>query len=319
SNPPPFSSGLGTGHGGVGPISDEQEDIFQRQREKQRHLIRQLKEQLEDLERFAYESGDGQLPSNEIIAKQQTIISQLQNKMPLRLDNFEYLSKEELKKEVDLALRKLINPIKIKDVLVQQLQTQINDLERFIGFIQAENSDIHQTEVSRYSRGAHSFSQLVLIAVRLKLCPALRNLLQHGLLPPVSCLLMHGREFNSTPERKLTATFNLEQLAGKSVNSKQVAILSVIDRILTTHTPLRRSCDAMFKAFVSAALNRKKLPSWLGMILRSRDIVNDCYFPWSYAAKTGVDITTRAQTGSSVPVEPNRIESFIGSLSAEGW
>lgn len=41
-----------------------------RQKERQMELITQLKRQLEELEKFAYETGEGGLPSSEIIARQ---------------------------------------------------------------------------------------------------------------------------------------------------------------------------------------------------------------------------------------------------------
>lgn len=82
--------------------------------------------------------------------------------------------------------------------------------------------------------------------------------------------MKHGREFNEAPARKLTQSFNLDNIGGKAISSKQVTLdqllddskewnvlkllLSTIDSIATSHAKLRRTPDAMFKAFVSAAL-----------------------------------------------------------------
>ena len=41
---------------------------------KQHELIEQLKQQLEDLERYAYETGEAGLPSNLVVERQKIII-----------------------------------------------------------------------------------------------------------------------------------------------------------------------------------------------------------------------------------------------------
>lgn len=45
------------------------------QRTKQKELICQLKSQLEDLEKYAYETGDAELPQSMILERQNIIIS----------------------------------------------------------------------------------------------------------------------------------------------------------------------------------------------------------------------------------------------------
>lgn len=45
------------------------------QRIKQKELISQLKTQLEDLEKYAYETGDADLPQSVILERQNIIIS----------------------------------------------------------------------------------------------------------------------------------------------------------------------------------------------------------------------------------------------------
>lgn len=47
-----------------------EKDGMDRQRERQKVLIARLKEQLEDLEKYAYEAGEGGLPSTEVMARQ---------------------------------------------------------------------------------------------------------------------------------------------------------------------------------------------------------------------------------------------------------
>lgn len=49
--------------------NDKKIDVNQ-QKERQKILIAHLKQQLEDLEKYAYESGEGDLPSAEVMARQ---------------------------------------------------------------------------------------------------------------------------------------------------------------------------------------------------------------------------------------------------------
>lgn len=78
------------------------------QREKQKQLMVKLKQQLEDLEKYAYETGDmSVIPSSMLIERQTVIIEQLKGKLALNLDEMDRLSPEELRQQVDHALREV--------------------------------------------------------------------------------------------------------------------------------------------------------------------------------------------------------------------
>lgn len=121
-------------------MSEKQHEIkISEQREKQRELIEQLKSQLEDLETYAYETGDADaLPTSKVMEKQKVVLEELKHKLDLNLENFDSLSAEELRQVVDHAVGQIVNPAKVKEKLVDQLKTQIVDLERFIEFLQGE-------------------------------------------------------------------------------------------------------------------------------------------------------------------------------------
>ena len=55
----------------------ESEKKVEIQKQKQKELIQQLKSQLEDLERYAYETGDADLPQSVILERQNLLISKL--------------------------------------------------------------------------------------------------------------------------------------------------------------------------------------------------------------------------------------------------
>lgn len=107
---------------------------------RQRELIDTLKSQLEELEKYAYESGVGILPQSILLEKQKVIIDEFKSKINLNLDETDLpqLSPDDLKKQVDSALGEFVSPLKMKEQLVTQLKTQITDLERFIKFLQTE-------------------------------------------------------------------------------------------------------------------------------------------------------------------------------------
>ncbi|XP_076471656.1 RUN domain-containing protein 1-like [Babylonia areolata] len=109
------------------------------QREKQQELITQLKSQLEDLETFAYESGHAEeLPTSRVLEKQKVLLEEVRSRLHIDLHNFDTLSTEELKDIVNNAITSIVNPAKVKEKLIDQLKTQVVDLERFIQFLQGE-------------------------------------------------------------------------------------------------------------------------------------------------------------------------------------
>lgn len=410
----------------------EQEEKLEQQRQKQKELIDQLKGQLEDLEKYAYETGEAGLPSSMLLERQSVVIEHLKEKLPLNLDELDSLDPDDLRRHIDRAIREMVNPVKMKEQLVCQLKTQVSDLERFIQFIQGEGSDgkprctcncpVHgkaspaPSEVSSGSyvrprlykeqlRRAHKESQetqhrilrrmltllqmfavahfgcgkrgfqknvikktpkgnhwgdlrarlevavnevldlaskqepqcvdsdytsdsgdspLVLCneklttAVRKDLALALRDLMQHGLMQvgqsssmvPIGCFvlrsasapsLMHawdlvlkyyeiknGPQYNASPARKLSESFNLDLAAGIVATPKH-SLLGAIHVIICSHTPLKRSYDSHFKAFVCAALNEKKLVSWLRLVFKCKSLVEHYYMPWSYVRRTGFE------------------------------
>ncbi|XP_064177726.1 RUN domain-containing protein 1 [Anguilla rostrata] len=118
----------------------EKRERLEAQREKQKELIVQLKTQLDDLERFAYQEGSyDSLPQSMVMEKQRVIIDELIKKLDVNLnEDIGKLTPEELRQRVDAAIAQIVNPARVKEQLVEQLKTQIRDLEMFINFIQDE-------------------------------------------------------------------------------------------------------------------------------------------------------------------------------------
>ncbi|NXX43589.1 RUND1 protein, partial [Tricholaema leucomelas] len=125
---------------GPAPGEQEKQEQSEIQKEKQRELILQLKTQLDDLETFAYQEGSyDSLPQSVVMERQRMIINELIKKLDMDLsEDIATLSPEELRQRVDVAIAQIVNPARVKEQLVEQLKTQIRDLEMFISFIQDE-------------------------------------------------------------------------------------------------------------------------------------------------------------------------------------
>jgi len=68
------------------------------------------------------------------------IIDELIKKLDVNLnEDIGNLTPEELRQRVDSAIAQIVNPARVKEHLVEQLKTQIRDLEMFINFIQGED------------------------------------------------------------------------------------------------------------------------------------------------------------------------------------
>lgn len=110
------------------------------QKSKQRELIEQLKVQLEDLEKYAYETDGQDLPQCVILERQSLIINHLKEKLNFDVDDLCKLPIDDLRWQVDHAINEIVSPLKMKEQLVNQLKTQVADLERFIHYLQGEVS-----------------------------------------------------------------------------------------------------------------------------------------------------------------------------------
>ncbi|XP_044274578.1 RUN domain-containing protein 1 isoform X1 [Varanus komodoensis] len=140
-------SGLGfaaavEGLGGDVKSEHEKQEQLEAQKEKQRELILQLKAQLDDLETLAYQEGSyDTLPQSMVVERQRVVIEELIKKLDINLsEDIALLSPEELRQQVDAAVAQIVNPARVKEQLVEQLKTQIRDLEMFINFIQEVSS-----------------------------------------------------------------------------------------------------------------------------------------------------------------------------------
>uniref|UniRef100_UPI00358F4B52 RUN domain-containing protein 1 isoform X2 n=1 Tax=Myxine glutinosa TaxID=7769 RepID=UPI00358F4B52 len=119
---------------------NECEEQLENKRQQQQELIVQLKAQLDELEKFAYQEGAcDTLPQSELMARQKLVIDEMIHKLGLNLQgDLGHVTPEELRQQVDAAITRIVTPGKVKEQVVEQLKTQIRDLEMFIDFLQDE-------------------------------------------------------------------------------------------------------------------------------------------------------------------------------------
>lgn len=205
-----------------------------------------------------------------------------------------------------------------------KLELAVDKVLRELDAIEAKESAVNSDYASESDEAqTTAHHEQLTIVVRKEFASCLRDLLQHGLegggggrslVPSImGCFatrsgasgpMLHiwdlilkyyffknGPQYNASPARKLSESFNLDIVSGAT--AKQT-LLGVIHNIICSHTPLRRSPDSHFKAFVCAALNEKRLTAWLKMILRCKPIVERYYAPWSYVRKTGFEDAYRS-------------------------
>ncbi|XP_034489982.1 RUN domain-containing protein 1 [Drosophila innubila] len=98
--------------------------------------------------------------------------------------------------------------------------------------------------------------------------------------------LKNGEEYNNTPARKLSQSFQLDIVDAHAVTAKQ-SLLSAIGMILAMHRPYKRSYNAHFKALICAGLNAHLLVEWLNLILSCNELIDTYYTSNSYVASTG--------------------------------
>lgn len=155
-------------------------------------------------------------------------------------------------------------------------------------------------------------------AVRKDFACSLRDLMQHGLVEinrgtsmvPFGCFVVrskevqnhlhiwelilkyyeikHGKEYTQSATNKLSQSFNLNVVSGKSITIKQ-SLLNAIDTVLKAHNYDTKNKDSCFKAFVCLALNEKKLVLYLKQLLKTTIIIENYYQTWSYVKSTGFD------------------------------
>lgn len=108
-------------------------EIMRGRREQQQKLLRKLKAQLRQLEKCALESGSKISMSQKRQRKHEMGINLVLDKQ-----GYYRLTPNDLQQQIDIAMSELANRLQMKELLTDQLKIQIDDLESFIYYLQAE-------------------------------------------------------------------------------------------------------------------------------------------------------------------------------------
>ncbi|CAG5023423.1 unnamed protein product [Parnassius apollo] len=136
----------------------ELERKMKRQRARQSHFIERLKSQLKELERFAAdpnsESGD---------STHRTLIEHLRSEIDRSLEEgcHQPLSAEELRHQINCAVRQYNDRQLSKEEIIGKLQTHIEDLQKFIKLVKNEDltNDVKSNLETKKVKKSESFDK----------------------------------------------------------------------------------------------------------------------------------------------------------------
>ncbi|XP_026752667.2 RUN domain-containing protein 1 [Galleria mellonella] len=112
----------------------ELERKMRRQRAKQAHFIERLKAQLKELERFVAN------PSSKSDSRHRVLIEHLRSEIDQSLDEgcHQPLSADELRHQINCAVRQYADRQLSKDEIISKLQIHVEDMQKFISLMKSE-------------------------------------------------------------------------------------------------------------------------------------------------------------------------------------
>ncbi|KAG6453850.1 hypothetical protein O3G_MSEX008354 [Manduca sexta] len=118
----------------------ELERKIRRQRTRQAHFIERLKTQLKELEKFASN------PTPHVDGKHRTLIEHLRHEIDQSLEEgcHQPLTAEELRHQINCAVRQYADRQLSKDEIISKLQTHIEDMQKFIQLM--KNEDLNNSK-----------------------------------------------------------------------------------------------------------------------------------------------------------------------------
>ncbi|XP_063915233.1 RUN domain-containing protein 1-like [Zophobas morio] len=255
-------------------------------------------------------------------------------------------------RRADMTWTQLLDNLRMKENLEQQLRAQVADLERFIQYLKKLSgkcackqnkkscknyvfeifdrsfSFLQMLALLHFTWGSNCFTkntektnhwgdlraklELAIIdlkrmlrcnedpkkitaTVRKCLATRIRDLIQHGMRSQyMLSFFEYFSEPSSTSHGWDIIMYYYHFKKGVSPKSSKKNLLCVIEEITSTHSRYKRSHDSHFKAFVCAALNAKRLVTWLNLIFHCGNIIETFYYPWSYVATTGYQDSLRS-------------------------
>eukprot|EP00064_Thunnus_orientalis_P019102 superscaffoldBa00004635_g19213 len=307
----------------------EKRERLEAQREKQKDLIFQLKTQLDDLERFAYQEGSYDSLPQSVVMERQKVRLDPEQAQKMRETGLQLIQKALAVLQIFAASQFGCAPGHVpqsmwpQDSTVQDYGPLLQRLEAAVDKVRVLGSRRQPSlehVVNYTSNTALGPRDELTTSVRKELAFALKDLLAHGLftpsqtmslvLAPISCLLpyrpapqtMHpwelfvkyyhsknGKAFVESPARQLSQSFSLPVGGGPVTITPKQSLLWAIHTVLKEHGRYKRGPDTEFKALVCMALNEQRLVSWLNLLCKTGTLIHPHYHAWSYMAQTGFE------------------------------
>lgn len=129
----------------------ELENKMRRQRERQAHFIDRLKSQLKELESFAVNPS---FETGECLTQHRSLIEHLKSEIDRSLEEgcHQPLTAEELRHQINCAVRQYADKQMSKDEIISKLQTHIEDMQKFINVMKNEDLKAGKTKLNKETK-----------------------------------------------------------------------------------------------------------------------------------------------------------------------
>ncbi|TRY67052.1 hypothetical protein TCAL_07812 [Tigriopus californicus] len=177
----------------------------------------------------------------------------------------------------------------------------VGELNGLQGWFPAKLVTVLDERSKQYSfAGDDSVSQAVTDLVRGSLCPAIKQVLEHGLrrspllLGPChpwlfieeAALKEVEKDFKSVYSRLvLCKTFRLNE-DGKVLSPEEL-LFRCVEAVNFTHNPSHAQMDVKLRSLVAFGLNEQVLHLWLEALASNEDVVRKWFHPWSFMSSPG--------------------------------
>ncbi|KAF4518451.1 hypothetical protein B566_EDAN002106 [Ephemera danica] len=216
-------------------------------------------------------------------------------KNPNQMNDFSYFERHD---DDELGFRKndVITILSQKDE-----HCWVGELNGLQGWFPAKFVELLDERSKQYSSaGDDAVSEAVTDLVRGTLCPAVKQILEHGMRRPnflggvchpwlfveEAAKREVERDYNSVYSRLvLCKTYRLDE-DGKVLTPEEL-LYRCVQAVNLSHDEAHAQMDVKLRSLVCLGLNEQALHLWLEVLCSSVEVVNKWYYPWSFVCSPG--------------------------------